>query len=259
VDLRSDPNNCGACGNACLEPMVCMEGVCSTQCDWPYTAVDRGCFYRANNGYQCADPRPDCAAQDKVCDAGYQSDGSYVGCVLACRYGLTSCDHSCVNLRIDPHHCGGCYNACAPTERCNDGVCRPKSECTPSKTDCGGVCTDLRTDPNNCGACGNACPVNQFCLEGRCNADCGQGEYYLARDFACYDTRTDGYHCDASGLEECERRLGVCYGGCVPACPQGLTSCDRSCVNLRIDPHHCGECHRYCGPGRRCDDGVCSP
>src|SRR5438552_17830724 len=36
VNLQSENNNCGVCGNACTEPAVCVNGLCNSyfaQCD----------------------------------------------------------------------------------------------------------------------------------------------------------------------------------------------------------------------------------
>lgn len=44
---------------------------------------------------------------------------------------------------------------------------------------------------------------------------------------------------------------------CKVACSSGLTSCDRACVELRTDPHHCGACGAACAAPRVCGDGTC--
>jgi hypothetical protein len=48
-------------------------------------------------------------------------------------------------------------------------------------------------------------------------------------------------------------------GGVGGSCPEGLTICDRGCVDLRSDESHCGGCFAYCPSGTECFDGYCSP
>jgi len=53
------------------------------------------------------------------------------------------CSGGCVDTSADSKHCGSCTNQCQNTETCEDGLCRPKSNCmNPSR--CGTV---------NCGSC----------------------------------------------------------------------------------------------------------
>lgn len=42
-------------------------------------------------------------------------------------------------------------------------------------------------------------------------------------------------------------------------CAEGFTACGQSCVNLRTDALHCGECGSRCDDGERCRSGACRP
>lgn len=42
-------------------------------------------------------------------------------------------------------------------------------------------------------------------------------------------------------------------------CAEGFTACGQSCVNLRSDELHCGQCGARCDDGERCRSGACTP
>lgn len=45
----------------------------------------------------------------------------------------------------------------------------------------------------------------------------------------------------------------------VPACPEGTTLCNSTCVALESNPQHCGRCDRACATDERCIAGRCLP
>ncbi len=53
----------------------------------------------------------------------------------------------------------------------------------------------------------------------------------------------------------CDPALEVCTDASC-ACRPGLTRCDATCVDLRADPAHCGDCKRSCDGGV-CQSSVC--
>lgn len=56
-----------------------------------------------------------------------------------CEAGTSAlCDEECVDLRVDPRHCGGCGYVCAGT--CAAGYC--EQPCRLDQIRCGGVCVD---------------------------------------------------------------------------------------------------------------------
>lgn len=55
-------------------------------------------------------------------DSGIDVDGGADG-GPSCGAGETVCDGACVDTQSSLEHCGGCGNACAATDRCDDGSC----------------------------------------------------------------------------------------------------------------------------------------
>ena len=110
VDLKSNANDCGACGKHCAVNQVCSAGVCAA---CPQNS--------AQCAEQCADLQSDpfnCGACGKVCAA---SQSCTAGSCGACE--ATVCANSCVQLNTDRANCGACGNACAADQCCNGGVC----------------------------------------------------------------------------------------------------------------------------------------
>ena len=123
-----------------------------------------------------------------------------------CPEGLALCDGSCVDLRSDESHCGGCFSYCSFGTECFDGYCT--SVC-PGGAFCFGNCTDLLFDPFNCGYCGNVCPGGFACNYGYCDGGCGH-DRILCGD-ACVDPYRDPFNCGGCGYQ-CGTG-GICSGG----------------------------------------------
>lgn len=187
VDLSSDPQNCGVCGNTCADGVQCFAGVCGGGGDaGPDVSVDGGEDADADAG-STGDGSSDGGGDggdgssdgggDGSSDGGDASsdgggDGSSDG-------GGDSGDGSsdggdagdaCVPPFNTPQQCGDCFTSCPPTEPiCSpvDGgfACVPL--CDPPLVDCSGQCVDLNTDPDNCGFCGNRC-ISRICSGGMC-------------------------------------------------------------------------------------------
>ncbi|HUB06982.1 MAG TPA: hypothetical protein VMB50_08275 [Myxococcales bacterium] len=85
LDLKTDPQNCGGCGQACPSGEACQGGACQGD-----ACSD------ADEGLYCALP-----------DA-----------TQAC------CGNACVDVTSDPANCGGCGSACLPGQACNEGLCQ---------------------------------------------------------------------------------------------------------------------------------------
>ncbi len=258
TDLRRDPDNCGACGNKCLEyepihmTSRCVEGSCQLECfnrpgaldptDWRNCngLVDDGCevdaFTDVNNcgacGNKCKDGDP-CIEGKCGCPAGKIACPSGLGLVF------------CVDPLNDDNHCGGCgiaceppAGACEPPERayygCRQGKCGAL-KCKDSSADCNG---DLGTGPDRCG--GDGCEVESLATDDNCGG-CG---------IKC---TKPGEHCiDEGNGPECG----------VPCARFGKVLCGGECVDLLNDVGNCGACHAGCKPpgpnqGRTCRKGVC--
>ncbi len=202
VDVTTNPNHCGACGNRCAMGVPCVAGACmaatcTPACDAGETCMDGAC--RCGAGAGCGD-------------------------------GLSCCGGGCVDPASNTNHCGACGRRCAAGESCEAGTCTAPTctpacaagetcvagrclcggaTCTASQRCCAGRCTTLDTVAN-CGACGRTCGGTEACCEGICtnvstNVDnCGR----------C------GRTCDADRTNGCTGGVCTCNGGsaCVIAC-----------------------------------------
>ena len=165
------------------------------------------------------------------------------------------CGDDCVDLAINPDHCGDCDVACAQGETCNQGQCEGSS-CTSPEVSCLGECVDLLTHHDHCGGCEQPCAGDEVCVNGACSADCPEGWEKCGPD--CVDIQADINHCGGCDKpcgegEECAS--GVCQ------CPQGTEACANSCVDTTTDLAHCGKCDNLCPDGANatttCVMGTC--
>ena len=168
VNLSSDANNCGECGNACATDQVCQGGVCSAPplaCVLTETNCNGVCVDLSSDAENCGACGNVCTP-DQLCQGGVCS-APPIACVLT----ETNCGGVCVNLMTDPANCGACGNACGIDQVCDGGVCSAQLlACMLTETNCGGVCVNLSSDPSNCGACGSVCAPDQVCEGGVCSA-----------------------------------------------------------------------------------------
>jgi hypothetical protein len=149
VDLGSDRDNCGACGNSCAWDSECVAGECSC----PGTAAACGDIC-----VELDDNPKNCGACGNVCGADQWCDGGT--CTGVCEG--TICDGWCTNLMTNEGACGACGVECGPAESCHGGVC----ECDGAI--CGATCVDLDTSATDCGSCGNVCGGDECCTAGAC-------------------------------------------------------------------------------------------
>ncbi|WP_437781486.1 MXAN_6577-like cysteine-rich protein [Sorangium sp. So ce1097] len=175
VDTQADPDHCGACGSVCATGRRCEAGAC------------------IGGGGEGGDA------------AGEDTDGGSGG--LLCAPDLAACDGGCVDLRVNPRHCGGCGHACAADERCEGGAC----VCDAGLEACDGGCVDLTSDPHHCGGCDTRCAHNGTCSDGACL--CNEG--LVDCDGKCVDLMRSPEHC------------GECGAACGPGlvCQAGTCAC----------------------------------
>ncbi len=251
VDLLTDADNCGECGNSCRtgdatggkEVYTCVDGRCVMTC-WEQYGMDcdgvpdNGCETPPSSNDHCGVCGNKCAA-DKPCINRGLADW---GC--GCRAGDLLCPHPllpdffpCVDPENDDAHCGACNNACP---RKGDGSETPPpnmyfgcadSRCGTLKCnglfgDCDGVrdngCEQPLVDDDNCGTCGNKCPDGQ-----RCNL------HPLGFPYC--------------GCPEGQTFCGACSGGV----------CRGLCADLIHDDNSCGSCGARCPLGSACVYGKC--
>ncbi|TVR00368.1 MAG: hypothetical protein EA398_11540, partial [Deltaproteobacteria bacterium] len=134
LDLQSDVNNCGSCGNACLDGEVCIDGAC--QC--PSGAVLCGCECAAPNQCGgCTDLGGAAGTLNEPCGRCNTGRLTCVGADSIGCAGETSGED-------DPLACGppGVCNVCdiAIGEICYEAECR----CPPGQAIIDGLCDVIR-------------------------------------------------------------------------------------------------------------------
>jgi len=231
--LLVDAANCGACGNACLDPTpLCARGgggiTCVGMCpDTNPTLCGATCVDTMTDALNCGECGNECGMPGTL---GSCVDGE---CVLECEDGFGDCDgdpdNGCEQTLDSVDHCGGCAVACTQpnaTATCAGEACAVAS-CDPGFADCGGAddgCeTTLGTD-DDCSACGDAC-------RGFPNA----------RTASCVDSACEISECRGT-FDDCD---GVASNGCE--------------ADTMRSTMHCGGCGMPCGGSEMCVSGSCQP
>jgi hypothetical protein len=204
------------------------------------------------------------------------------------------------NINSDPANCGGCGYACPANAGCQNGQCYclegyavSNNQCvaaaaeTSSGNGCpagmspcpDGYCYDLSTATDNCGICGNACPAAMICSASTCaNAPT---EVTTAPTTTVTTTPTTssgggtgtGLHaggtatfnkCLILGLTNCggscvDLKTNITHcGDCATVCKSDKPNCCKgTCVNYKTDAANCGSCGHLCGPTLICSSGTC--
>jgi hypothetical protein len=181
-----------------------------------------------------------------------------------------TCD---ANLATDPHHCGGCNNACSGGQVCSAGKCA--AQCTAPTLKCGDAgCVDITKDPLNCGNCGTVCvppeggapapdgggpdPGQRMaiptCTSMTCGYACPPGSAQCG-DAGCWDTTVAHDHCGTC-TNACAANQDCTMSQC---CPSGDLLCMGTCTDVQNDKNNCGACGKVCpASGETCMGGSCA-
>jgi hypothetical protein len=116
--MKTDVNNCGACGNKCGTNTTCTDGVCG--CAASYTDCDSNA---TDNIVACTDVTKDA----KHCGSCTKSCGDNATCsasACACASGFTDCTGKCIDTKEDPLNCSACGTKCTlDMPYCNGSKC----------------------------------------------------------------------------------------------------------------------------------------
>jgi hypothetical protein len=238
IDVLSDHENCGACGNRCEAAANCYAGGCMLECPAGMENCDGSCVDVAASHDHCGACSSPCEAVE-VCSAG--------SCTLECPAGKTQCSGACIDTYTDAGNCGGCGNVCilgvhATAVECVGGRCRLTCEAGWEDAD----------------------PAIPGCESG---CEGGGTETCDGRDNDCNGVCDDGFSCCRGDIETCTTTCGTtgtrtCSNTCSwGSCQPGAEACDgidNDCDGTCDDGF---ECCRY--TTRNCPDGsdtrTCGP
>ncbi len=127
IDLKTDSNNCGACGNKCAANQDCVDGTCicpagTTRCGDVCTDLSVDPDNCGICGNPCPGPVPTRGRGGEVSHGSPSCSGGQ--CSYTCFAGFADCNRNIVDgcevdLGSDPTNCGGCGT------KCNAGLSQP--------------------------------------------------------------------------------------------------------------------------------------
>jgi len=127
-NLQSDRDNCGSCGNACGDGLVCSLGMCVEGCDNGLAQCAGACVDLATDTDNCGgcgvDDSSHVCTPDQMCNTG----------VCGCGPTDIVCNGTCTNPNTSQNFCGAtgaCSGAtagdmCTNEEACVNGTCTSK-------------------------------------------------------------------------------------------------------------------------------------
>lgn len=195
----------------------------------------------------------------------------------SCQFGLTSCEHRCVDLGSDAYHCGACGQACEFGQDCLAGNCMRHRARAPAARDVKPMMSIVpdagqegesnaeggSASGGNTGAGG----VSESGGAENGGAEIGGGPVSDNRGGAGASPSCPTPHSSADHCGECETvcALGAPYCApksdsfaCANECDAAQLLCGERCVNPLRDPAHCSACDESCSTGI-CRNGECAP
>ncbi|MBZ5711929.1 hypothetical protein [Nannocystis pusilla] len=224
-------------GTQCLGGLSCFSNICVQSPSSPTTN----------------DPSNPPTTSDGSSSTG-DNPGPTTGTTPGCPQGLTQCEDGCADLAGDAAHCGGCGNACATGEVCQDSECVVVENCTPMS--CPGL-SYCSLDTKQCvPGCqfSDQCPIKEVCDTVTHKCVCGEG-YHLKDGICqpCKEAAACGNSCTvcpavANGSPAC------IDGKCGATCDDGYQECGGQCF---VDyPPICGENRDNCTPCEEPEGGT---
>jgi len=140
VNITSDTQNCGACGNVCEEypnsSPTCVNSDCGIKCFFRYL----NCNDNITDGCETEKSIDNCGGCGVLCNSSYlypntedfcdSNDGKgsiNFYCVVSCIDSTEDCDATvftgCSNPATDDNNCGSCGVVCGPGDECEGGEC----------------------------------------------------------------------------------------------------------------------------------------
>jgi hypothetical protein len=226
MDLNTNTNNCGSCGNICQIPSwgsaSCSSGMCEFSCGSMWGDCDdiksNGCeTYLTTTlncggcGNVCQDPHGSVACREfskgfgcysYPCDTGWDD----------CNANVQGCE---TNLNYDSENCGSCGNKCPKYFVCEKGSCISGLSCTDGTPD--RECSDIKPFYCNRGSlkessiqCG--CPDGKIPLnDGSCIKDNLEQNLHIYHGNEDHD-RYDVFVISEMGEIETRRYLDASFG-----------------------------------------------
>ncbi len=179
-----------------------------------------------------------------------------------CAPGFSICGASCVELSVDPDHCGACETPCADGQSCSEGRCggqdggvdRDAAQARDAGTDAGAWDAGAWDAGARDASPRDASPRDAGTSDaGTATTGCEVGELRCGRE--CVRPSVSARHCGGCDVA-CAMGEFCIAGSCTDACLAPRATCGDVCVNIFSDPDHCGGCSRAC-PSGVCSGGTC--
>ncbi len=211
LDLSSDDENCGACGNACQSGEHCVKGHCSSECP-------------AEDGYfLCNGGCVDLAAQHQIfcetCMTGWCSldDDMSNGCEFSAHeHHLDKTCQKCEDgwCDLDDQIQNGCEKSLDELHQSSCSVClNGYGDCDEDASN--GCEQDLTSNHEHCGACGHACKSFEYCVQSECVSSCSAEYGLIACGDNCLDlTKNHLASCDVCRKDWCNLDNDMVTNGC---------------------------------------------
>ena len=204
-DLSSDIENCGECGNKCVDTQTCIEGKCVCYAG-DGDLCDGKCVNLKNDPENCGECENKCI-EGQACSEGK--------CV--CKDEGEICEGKCVNLKNDAENCGQCGNNCGDHAICKEGACKCNTD--EGKIQCEDKC--LNANELNISDC-------NICKKGWINFD-GDWSNGCEADIIKFKPE-DNHNIDNNII--CNKELQKCYiKDDISNCEAGQTNLDGECID----------------------------